>query len=432
MIPKTKHQKKVMALDAKLPPLTNAQKVYGYKHCLPHKATLLKSGKLSCLDCGHQWQSKHNTADKVLGVTCPNCQTKLEVEQTRKKTFFYESYYSVISNFKGFQIIRMCTVRGTYKAGQKADFGARELFRNWIAPNGKIENVGLYTTSYFYDTWGGDWELRNKNSTTNYNFGSQVIYPRYTLIKELKRNGIKKNLQAYNLQLLTLFTVLLEPHLETLFKANKSAFINYYERNGIHKINKYWNSIKISMRNKYQIKDVSLWFDYLDLLKYFNKDLRSPKYVCPADFKKEHNRLMLKKRAILKKEALIKKRKQVQKQEKEYKRLKHQFFGLTFSKNLIEINVLESVKEFIEEGDALHHCLYDNDYHEEANSLIFSARLNGKRLATIEVGLENFNVLQIRGYDNLPTDYDKEIKNIVMENMHLIKVKAFGKEQIAA
>ena len=76
------------------------------------------------------------------------------------------------------------------------------------------------------------------------------------------------------------------------------------------------------------------------------------------------------------------------------------FFGIAFTDGTIQIRVLESVQEYIEEGQALHHCVFTNEYHLKEKSLILSASIAGKRIETIEVSLETMEVLQCRGLMN--------------------------------
>lgn len=440
---KSTFQKQIIAIDKKLTKLTNKQKDYGYKHCLPHMATLTKGGKFNCLDCGHRWKANRTMEEKELKITCPSCKSNLEVKPTQKRTFKYESYYSVISMSKGHQVIRMCVLKGIFKVGEKPIFTTRELFRNWISSEGKVANVGYYNTSRFYDTWGGGWQLRGNNAVTSYTFGSNVIYPKFSVIKELKRNGF--NGEFHKVNPLTMFTALLNDTMfETLYKAKEYKLIQYYDWDSRTMIHKYWSAIKITLRHNYKISDVSIWFDYLAMLEFFNKDLNNPKFVCPVDLYKAHDILMHRKEKIMEKrrrEEAAENRKQtmknniekIKKEDKKYKEDKGRFFNLHFSNGEMEISVLNSVEEFMIEGDTLNHCVFTQEYHLKEDSLILSARVCGKRIATIEVNLKNYMVLQCRGKDNLqPKEYDA-ILELLEENMHLIKKAALMKvEQLIA
>ena len=94
-----------------------------------------------------------------------------------------------------------------------------------------------------------------------------------------------------------------------------------------------------------------MWCDYIDLLRFFGKDLHNAKYVCPTDLKAEHDRYVIKK---AKADAQQELEKQLEK-EADFREAKAKFFGLMFSDGLISVRVLESVKEIILEGKLMHH-----------------------------------------------------------------------------
>src|SRR5690606_26645566 len=108
-------------------------------------------------------------------------------------------------------------------------------------------------------------------------------------------------------------------------------------------------------------------------LRYFNKDLHNLKYVCPSNMKKEHDRLVSKKRRIQQARDLQLKKERALNDEQEFIRIKGKFFGLLFKEGNITIKVLKSVQEFVQEGDKLKHCLFANNYHKKKDSLIFTA-----------------------------------------------------------
>ena len=85
------------------------------------------------------------------------------------------------------------------------------------------------------------------------------------------------------------------------------------------------------------------------------------------------------------------------------------------------MRVLESVQEFVEEGDAMHHCVFTNAYYEKPNSLIFSATVCGRRVETVEVALDTLKVVQSRGVYNSQTEYHDSIVNLVRRNMPQIE-----------
>lgn len=192
-------------------------------------------------------------------------------------------------------------------------------------------------------------------------------------------------------------------------------YLNDRSRN----FNDYWPSIRIAVRNSYKITDATLWCDYLDALRELGKDLRSPKYVCPADLQREHDRYMDK---LIRMEAdreIAQNLPSHLRKESNYRKAKAKFFGLAFSDGHISVRVLESVRELIAEGQAMHHCV--GNYHNKADSLILSATINGKRIETVEVSISQLKVIQCRGVCNKTTEYHDRIVNLVNRNMPLIQ-----------
>ena len=242
-------------------------------------------------------------------------------------------------------------------------------------------------------------------------------YPRQRFIPELKRNGFKGD--YHNTLPYDLFTAILsDSRAETLLKAGQYAMLRHYIRSSFD-MGRYWASVKICIRNGYTISDGSMWRDTIDLLRHFGKDTNSPKYVCPADLKAEHDKLVRKRNLQRERERTEQQRQKAIENEKNYLKAKGIFFGLVFSDSLICIKVIESVKEMEEEGRMMHHCV--GGYHNKANSLILSATIDGKRIETIEVSLKTLKVVQSRGVCNSNTEYHDRIIRLVEDNTELIR-----------
>jgi putative sterol carrier protein len=221
---------------------------------------------------------------------------------------------------------------------------------------------------------------------------------------------------------------LTENRAETLQKAKQTKLLQFFAYNTHQKIDKYWASIRICIRNDYQIEDVSIWCDYIDLLQFFNKDLHNAKYVCPADLKAEHDKFVKKKQDYLEKQRHEEAKKQAIEHEETYKEMKSKFFGIQFSDGLIQIKVLESVDEIMKEGETLHHCVFTNEYHLRPDSLLLSACINDERLETIEFSLSKLQVLQSRGVCNKNTDYHDRILKLVKKNVPQIRKRIYNKQ----
>ncbi len=179
--------------------------------------------------------------------------------------------------------------------------------------------------------------------------------------------------------------------METLLKSGQLSLFKSFLNDAYRKVDNYWASIRICIRNGYKIKDATLWFDYIDYLRFFGKDLHNAKYVCPSDLHREHDRYMHKKaKADAQKEI-----EKLREKEEAFRQAKAKFFGLTFSDGLIQVRVLESIEEILLEGKLMHHCV--GGYYSKTDSLILSACIDGKKIETIEISLSKLQVIQSRG-----------------------------------
>ena len=421
MKPRTHIQQEVAHLSKRLPRLTATQKAYAFRHCFKHYAIKRADGTNICTECGHSWKSDHDLADTLCGCTCPHCGMELEALRTRKSVFSDMEYFSIVTTCKQYQVIRFFSVKSRYKAGQPAEYSIFEVVQRWIAPDGKTTTVARLRgmSLFYYDLWNeySDMEVRKNGEFRAYDINPVCTYPRQRFIPEVKRNGFKGD--YHNILPYDLFKAILSDcRAETLLKAGQYPMLRYYIYHSFN-IVEYWASVKICIRNGYTIANGSMWRDTIDLLRHFGKDTNSPKYVCPADLKAEHDKLVAKRNRQRERERTEQQRQKAIEDEKNYLKDKGMFFGLMFSDNLILIKVIESVEEMEAEGKAMHHCV--GGYHRRKDSLILSATIDGKRIETIEVSLTTLKVVQSRGVCNSNTEYHDRIIRLVEDNAGLIQ-----------
>ena len=355
MKPRNKFQQRIVEASKKLTKLTKEQIEWSKNNVIDHIGRRNDKGKITCTKCTHSWQGVGLLVDTLTDCICPYCKAKLAIKTTNKRVFRTNYYMTIITACEGYQVVRSIMVKCTARVGQLPEYEHSEVMQRWIAPNGKHVTFAILRQTMgtmYYDAWIHHTflELRQENDIYNRIF-TDVIYPRQKLIPELKRTGLKKSLYAQ--KPLELFrTLLTDCRAETLLKARQTKlFKRIMDMGWTRNIDNYWQSIKICIRNGYKIKDATLWCDYIDLLRFFGKDLHNAKYVCPIDLKKEHDHYIIKK---AKADAQQEIKKQLEK-EAEYREVKAKFFGLMFSDGLINVRVLESVKEIILEGKLMHH-----------------------------------------------------------------------------
>ncbi|MCD8295538.1 MAG: PcfJ domain-containing protein, partial [Clostridia bacterium] len=164
-----------------------------------------------------------------------------------------------------------------------------------------------------------------------------------------------------------------------------------------------------------------LWVDYIRLLEQCGKDVHNAHYVCPRDLKEAHDRYQERLRIIQERKDREAQLKKARENEERFRELKGKFFGLSFTDGLIVVSVLESVDEYYKEGNALHHCVGQCEYYLKPQSLVLSARIEGKRIETVELSLDTFKVLQSRGLCNKNSDYHDRIISLVQKNAPKIR-----------
>lgn len=415
---KNKFQQQIVEASKTLPAITKTQAQWGYDNAIEHIGRRTDKGTITCTKCGHSWQGTGYLVDTLTDCICPNCKAKLTVKTTKQRVFNGSYYMTVVTTHKGYQVLRTVMIKSVGKVGNPCKYTHSEVMQRWIAPSGKhctFAKLRQTMGTMYYDSWifHTDMELRQENDVYNRIFTGEV-YPRLKLIAEIKRTGFKNSF--YGQKPLDMFrTLLTDSRAETLLK---TGYTNLFERImdiGWKKIDNYWQSIRICIRNGYKIEDATLWCDYIDNLRFFGKDLYNAKYVCPTNLHAEHDRYMRKK---AKADAQAELEKQLEK-EAEYREAKSKFFGLVFSDGLISVRILESVADIVLEGKLMHHCV--GSYHSKTDSLILSACIDGQRIETIEVSLSQLKVIQSRGICNKNTEHHSRIINLVESNIPLIE-----------
>ncbi|WP_165585745.1 PcfJ domain-containing protein [Pedobacter nototheniae] len=434
--------------------MTKEQEQWAFKNCLEHIGYRTKSN-VFCLDCGNIWDGDK----KAKNMVCPACGIKLRIVDTKKKKFSQtKNKMAIVDVVDGFQVIRHFEIWSHHRAGEKARQMTHEIVQQWFTPDlnetivGRVQFIGN-------ESYTGDMEIRGSGRSwrgTNYYPWTHFVYPKFNCLPIYKRNGFTSRVS--DIDLLTLFKKLIHDNIsETLIKARQFDLLSCRVGNREHQVYKFWNSIKIAIRNNYKVKDGLTWLDYLELASYFKQDLHNPKYVCPRNLKDEHDILVKRKQEITRVEdearaarnAILQERNAARSAEikhikdemdsSKYIQEKGRFFGLLFTDGDLSIRVLKTLEEFKQEGKIHTHCVFTNNYFSLEDSLIFSASVNGIPAETIELSLSKMQIMQSRGFDNKPTPYHDQIINLVNKNLNLIrrclkpmKVKRVLQERVGA
>lgn len=421
MKPTTRIQKEVVALSAKLRPITKAQRTWAFRHCFGHYVVAMKSGMNTCMECGHSWKSENQLADIVINkATCPKCGMELKVIQSLKMAFQESAYFAIVTTIRGWQVVRIYKLRMNLKKGYKAEYHCTEVVQHWLNAQGDhLVMARIRPMNHYNDSWCLDSNMEIRHSKWYHEISPHEVYPRYSVLPEIKRNGFKgeyHDISPYRL----FFLILTYDKAETLLKSGQYSLLRWLAEVG-RNMDRYWRATCICIRNGYIIPNGSLWIDYIDMLTRIGKDTHNPKFVCPKDLKKAHDKAEVQLRRQRERESDEQLRQKAREEESLFKSIKGRFFGIAFTDGTIQVHVLESVYEHLTEGKALHHCVFTNKYYRSENSLILSARIDGRRIETIEVSLITMKVVQSRGLQNQTTEYHDRIVKLVESNMRLIQ-----------
>ena len=155
-----------------------------------------------------------------------------------------------------------------------------------------------------------------------------------------------------------------------------------------------------------------------DRLKYFGKDIKSPKYFFPSDFHEAHQRLVRKKSEIIERQNLEARKEKHEQLTAIYQEEKKKYLDITIQADGFILTVPKTVDDFYRAGKELKHCVYTNEYYAK-KTLILLAFKDGKLLETAEIDPKNKKVIQCRGCDNKPTEHNSTIVNIIQQNLNL-------------
>ena len=417
MKPRNRFEKAVLAESKSLCPITKTQSKWAFRKCIDHFAYRLPKGRTTCMDCGHSWIMEK----PAYTCPCPHCRARLQVRETFQRKLLQKQYFTVLTVCGEYQILRMFLLVVGMEKGCKAQTHTIEIGQYWWNAQGRKTVVTVQRTlGRYVDTFSFYTPMAIRNDNEAYRYVSCApIYPKFKATDILHRNGFKDDL--YKIAPTDLIPALLiDSRAETLMKAERIEHLRYFlSKAGA--FDAYWQPYKIAVRNGYEITDISLWCDYVDMLRRLNKDIHNPKYLCPTDLKAEHDRRETELRRQREKEEIERKRKKAMEDEKRFQELKSKFFGIRFTDGTIQVHVLESVRAYLEEGVSMHHCVFSNAYYLKEDSLILSATIEGKRIETIEVSLKTLEVVQSRGVCNKNTEYHEQIVNLVNANRKLIR-----------
>lgn len=346
------------------------------------------------------------------------------------------TYYLVMERCKEFQVIRYYYLKTMRKrTNEYRFFEFAQIFLN------KEHRVVLAKDRCMsVDSWREWTDMSVKhwfNNKYDYSYlggvdriGWSGVIVR-SVLPELKQRGLRSSCHGISPYKLC-FSLLNNNRIETLFKVRQYALVGYLCWNPERLNDDVWQSIRVALRhgyhwdNRQELRD---WIDMVHDLKELGLDTRNPHYICPAVLSEAHQHWIDVRERIRENERTIREMKRAMELEKTYKEKRSCFVGMVITDGEINISVIPTQKAMVEEGKAMHHCV--GNYVNSWDSLILSAKIDGKRIETIEVDLTDYHVEQSRGVCNQETEYHNRILDLMNSHMSEIKKRNNNQMRIA-
>lgn len=158
MKPRNEHERRVVALSAKLPGITDKARRWAESHCFD-KVGLYMNGKVWCTHCGalipHDATTLH-VMYTVTEITCPICGEKLVLRHSRKKKLDDRMYFTIMARVKEFQVLRHYSVsRYMRRDGSQPIYEVDEAVQIWMTEQGRETIIARPCKPMmgYYDAW---------------------------------------------------------------------------------------------------------------------------------------------------------------------------------------------------------------------------------------------------------------------------------------
>jgi hypothetical protein len=389
--------------------------------CFPKGIILfrkLKSGKkhYRCTNCGSDIEIDHKCWKTAI---CPICKKKSDIEIDYTKKWDFSSYDNClfIEAHEGYQFVRYFNIgRRSFGRGSMRYFGS-EIMRYIFAPDGSIYFMRKNTISDYRNGWSFNYSTPLTFRGADYDkfqFDSHII-GKPTLTPIFKYLKLSSKISGF---LIDWMVEMMTPQdgnktiLETLAESKQwDAIPLFLVRRSPED---YKKQIFLAIRSKWKITEE--WLDEIDDIRALHLDDKSPKYLFPANLATAHKNHERKIHRIRDEKFERKMLTDALKFEKKYESDHKGLLGHSIIRAPFEIIPLRTIKDFFNEGIAMSHCVFRNEYYKNKDSLVLSVR-NSKsheRIETVEISIRGRYIIQHFGYaDSTKGEFHTKIAEVV-------------------
>lgn len=447
MKPKSKIEKHYVALAERLPDLS--QDVVRWAESTVFEDNRVgyysrKHGDIWCMCCGRVGRSTGSPLADALVYECPGCGRQLSVYRSHpRQEMHVRKWFYIVDIFEGVQVVRMFEAsRWNDTPGRDTIYTVVEVWQRWLTQEGRE----VITCRPYYRTYNSTgfrysepYGIGDHNYSANgyyiyqdmFALTDYRMYPKVRISALLRRNGCSatylKHMERCHVDVFEAMQRLLTDNiLETLVKVRQKALAVYYMKEPTFNMRDYMHAVNICTRNGYVVKDADMWLDYIHALIITGRDSHNAVYVCPQNLRQAHDRLM--ERIGVCPHDHEDKEGGFAERAARYRSKMQAYAGLKIKGEGFYAAPVMNLPSLRKEGEEMHHCVFRMKY-DKKNSLILSVRdrtRKKKRIATVEVGLDKFVILQCRGVNNNVPPFYEKICEAVRDNMDAIRRCANG------
>lgn len=226
MKPRNRFEKAVAASNGKLTALSPKAVEWAVRNVIVHIAFRTSGHNCTCGDCGAKFDHK----GKGKTVCCPHCGHRLQVSDTLKRKEVQSAYFSSLEVAEGIQVQRVFLLRAVCRKGTKLKTSSMEVCRLWVNADGRMavtsraRTLGWYVDSFNWCT-GIDLKIL---SEVHWVISDTYVYPRYKVLPELRRNGMKGRLPDGCHPARLMKALLTDSRIETMMKSGDLQAVAYF------------------------------------------------------------------------------------------------------------------------------------------------------------------------------------------------------------
>lgn len=404
-----------------------------------HCGGIFNRSELTDIHQNPDWNRNNYYQSRRWIATCPHCGKPMQIICGASRERKLEDVVGFSATMGEWRIDRFYISTEFCKIGQKSETQVHEIAQRWTHRDGNVYHYcspkgGLYYSKFW--RWYAPWRFVEQSPECDndwWNGEERYDTPAdFSLDKELTMRGISLD-ALHGLKLTQILRYMNDDsHFETLWKQGDWEIAKFFKKD----LSWYWPQIRIARNHGYKIDNLTEWKDLISLLRGHHKDIRNPKFICPANLHEAHQAELTEaerreriRQEIWRREADERHRREAeeamktraQKNEEYIKRMQ-KYFDISIPANGFTIVVLQSIDDFEREGSMLKHCVFRCGYYQHANSLILSARdKDNNPIETIEVNLQSFQIAQCYGLNDTYTPMHKAILKAMNENMWRVK-----------